>query len=350
MSKSDLYGTGATLIVACLAYFVGGTTAAIIAGSVGFLLIVLAHLRKSEEKTEPNTLSLPREVITPVKNQSNREKEIAAILANSDYKEERRTIKNADGSTTLELTMQRSIGGAPLPTPSKKQPEETESRLYLSNKRKKLHSEIRELEAQPEPPNISPFEQQQKEMMNRTVRLATLREIHHDKIEDKKKELKATDERLAELLELGPRPRISLHWVGNTQPALAGTPWQQRVLAFYNDGDRAAQSARIIPDKTKTSWLEQIGALDLIPPDKQTYQIFVRAKYKDANGIETNIPQALYDPVAKLLMRLQLGTPPISEYLVRFEYKDSQGEIYPGLCRIQLDDGGNVSCENLPPY
>ncbi len=64
--KSDLYGTGATLIVACLAYFVDGTPA-IIAGSVGFLLIVLGHLRKSEEKAEPNVLSLPREVITPEK-------------------------------------------------------------------------------------------------------------------------------------------------------------------------------------------------------------------------------------------------------------------------------------------
>jgi hypothetical protein len=54
-------------------------------------------------------------VIVGKKSGSIREKEIEAIVADSDYKKERRTVKNANASTTLELSVQRSIGGMPLP-------------------------------------------------------------------------------------------------------------------------------------------------------------------------------------------------------------------------------------------
>ena len=53
MSRSDLIGSGCTLIVGAIAYFIGGPIAAILALIVGIALIVVAHMQKMEEEPEP---------------------------------------------------------------------------------------------------------------------------------------------------------------------------------------------------------------------------------------------------------------------------------------------------------
>jgi hypothetical protein len=53
MSRADLLGSGLTLVVGALAYWISGPVAAMSAFIIGIALIVLAHMRKAEEQPEP---------------------------------------------------------------------------------------------------------------------------------------------------------------------------------------------------------------------------------------------------------------------------------------------------------
>ena len=119
---------------------------------------------------------------------TDREKEIEKILADSDYKEERRTIENADGTKTVSLSFGRSIGAMPMP-----RDDESDSWLYWYNERKRVRGELDALEATPGLDDITVAEQM--------VRRLNPREIHQDrehkrKIERTKQELNLIDERL----------------------------------------------------------------------------------------------------------------------------------------------------------
>ena len=146
----------------------------------------------------------------------------------------------------------------------------------------------------------------------------------------------------------GPRPILSIHWVRNPMPFTMGSRYPLRVLAFYNEGDRIAENARIIPDRTKSYWLEQIASINSVPLDNQPHQILVVLRHRAPDGSEENVPEISQDPVTHLLMLFQLSTPPILESIISYEYTDSESRSYPGLCRLELGSQG-VVCQNLPP-
>jgi hypothetical protein len=74
MSKTDLIGSGCTLIAGAIAYLAGGPTAAILSFVVGVMLTVVAHLRIAEEEP-PVTLGARCDIASHIPNNQSRKYE-----------------------------------------------------------------------------------------------------------------------------------------------------------------------------------------------------------------------------------------------------------------------------------
>ena len=86
MSKTDLIGSGCTLIAGAIAYLVSGPTAAILSFVVGVMLIVVAHLRTAEEEP-PVTLGARWDTASDIPNNQSRDYESREQIGAADWKE-----------------------------------------------------------------------------------------------------------------------------------------------------------------------------------------------------------------------------------------------------------------------
>jgi hypothetical protein len=141
-----------------------------------------------------------------------------------------------------------------------------------------------------------------------------------------------TISQLETLLSKQPRPQLIIAFDHSQRPSFTRT--LQGVI-LSNVGGVSAHNARIVPDKSKGYWIEQIGQVGMIVAGGDC-SVTIRAMYLEADKTEHCL-LVEDEPLKELLVSMTLSGL-VPELLIALRYESFDGQIYETPFRFGVDD------------
>lgn len=162
--------------------------------------------------------------------------------------------------------------------------------------------------------------------------------------ESMNREYKKGQEKIAQLeilLSKQPRPEVIISFDSSQRPKLSRT---LQGVVLTNVGGLSAHNLKIVPDKSKKVWIEQIGQVGTILAGKDCPVLIQAMSFED--GIEQRVIGD--DEPLRLLLASMIFDGLTPEIFFKLKYESFDGNVYETPFRFGVDDHHQPSFTLLP--